>query len=248
VRLDATCRTAYRLGMIQHRPYENLPAADIGWLKARHHFRVDGTPDPVHAPIKSLYIWNDDQIAAGSGFPLHFHRDVEIITYVRRGSVTHQDVLGNTSELREGDVQVITAGTGIRHSEFNRGTEPLKIFQIWFEPSRKGGQPGYAMRRFPDLSNSGEWVVLASGLLEADNSGHLPIAAPARVLGCRIESGHHMSYPVREGHDLYVAVSRGEVVVNGLRVGEGDGIAVSDEQELRFEALSEADVVVAEMA
>jgi redox-sensitive bicupin YhaK (pirin superfamily) len=142
----------------------------------------------------------------------------------------------------------MTAGTGIRHSEFNRGSDTLKLFQIWFEPSHKGCTPGYAMRRFPDLSNCGNWVVLASGLSEADDSGHLPMAAPARVLGCHVASEQRVSYVVREKHDLYVVVSRGEMFVNGLRVGEGDGVAVSDEPELRFESLSEADVVVAEMA
>jgi hypothetical protein len=234
--------------MLRHRPHASLPSADLGWLKARHHFRVDGAPDPVHAPIKSLYIWNDDWFAAASGFPMHFHRDVEILTYVRSGSVTHQDILGNTSELRQGDVQVMTAGTGIRHAEFNRGSETLKLFQIWFEPDRKGCEPAYAMRRFPDLSNRGNWVTLASGLPEADDSKHLPMAAPARVLGCHVGREQRVLYPVRERHDLYAVVSRGEMLVNGLRLGEGDGVAVSDETELRFEALSDADVVVAEMA
>jgi len=234
--------------MLRYRPYAQLPSGDLGWLKARHHFRVDGIPDPVYAPIKSLFVWNDDRFAAASGFPMHFHRDVEILTYVRSGSVTHQDILGNMSELRQGDVQVMTAGTGIRHSEFNRGPEALQLFQIWFVPSRKGCAPAYAMRRFPDRSDCGNWVVLASGLPEVDDSEHLSMAAPARVLGCQIASEQRVTYAIRDRHDLYVVLSRGEVLVNGLRLGQGDGVAVSDEAELRFEALSEADVVVAELA
>jgi redox-sensitive bicupin YhaK (pirin superfamily) len=178
---------------------------------------------------------------------LHFHRDVEIVTYVRSGTVAHEDVLGNAYELREGDVQAMTAGTGIRHSEYNRGSEPLRIFQLWFEPGRKGETPGYAMRRFPEAGAAGTLKVLASGLPEADGSDHLPLSAAARLLGARIARGEEISYRVPQGHKLYVVASRGELRVNDLRIREGDGVAVSDEAELRFQALADADLVIAEV-
>jgi redox-sensitive bicupin YhaK (pirin superfamily) len=142
----------------------------------------------------------------------------------------------------------MTAGTGISNSEFNRGSEPLKIFQIWFAPNCKGITPRYSMRRFPDIGGSGDLVVLASGLPEAESSTHLPLTAAARVLGASVEEGQRLSYPVPEGHELYVVASRGEIRVNGLRIGEGDGVAAFAESELRFEALADTDLIVAEMA
>jgi quercetin 2,3-dioxygenase len=233
--------------MIDHRPFCALPAADLGWLKARHHFPVDGRHDPVHKPVKSLYVWNDDEFAAGQGFPLHYHRDVEIITYVRSGVVTHQDTLGNAYEIQAGDVQVMSTGTGLRHAEFNRGASPLRIFQIWIEPNRFGAPPSYATRRFPGRDRTNRLTVLASGLPEDASSNPLPLRADARLLAGRLEPGGAMRYEVQDRRNLYLVPSTGTVVINGVRVQQGDGVAITREPTLELRALEDTELVVVEL-
>ncbi len=234
--------------MIDHRPLSALPSANLGWLQARHHFPFNGRPDPAHMPVKSLYVWNDDEFAAGHGFPLHPHRDVEIITYVRTGIVTHGDTLGNAFEIQAGDVQVMSAGSGLRHSEFNRGDTPLKIFQIWIAPNQLGLPPSYAMRRFPGRERSNRLTVLASGLPEDASSEALPLRADARLLAGRLEAGASMKYEVLDGRDLYLVPAVGAVLLNGVRVEEGDGVAVTGERIVEFEALADTELVVVELA
>jgi redox-sensitive bicupin YhaK (pirin superfamily) len=234
--------------MIDHRPFSALPSVNRGWLQARHHFPFDGRLDPAHRPVKSLYVWNDDEFAAGHGFPLHPHRDVEIITYVRTGVVTHEDTLGNSYEIHAGDVQVMSAGSGIRHSEFNRTEAPLKIFQIWIAPNRLDVQPSYATRRFPGPERSNRLAVLASGLPEDASSEAVPLRADARLLAGRLEAGASMKYEVLDGRDLYLVPAAGAVLLNGVRIEEGDGVAVTGERVLEFEALADTELVVVELA
>ena len=233
--------------MIDHRPLSSLASADFGWLKARHHFPIDGRDDPAHAPVKSLYVWNDDEFAPGHGFPLHYHRDVEIITYVRAGVVTHEDTLGNSYELRSGDVQVMSTGSGLRHSEYNRGKLLLKVFQIWIAPNRLGARPTYAKRRFPGRDRSNGLTVLASGLAEDASSEPLPLRADARLLGGRLETSKSMRYDIGAGRDLYLVPALGKVLVNGACIEEGDGLAVTKESVLEFEALEHTELVVVEL-
>jgi redox-sensitive bicupin YhaK (pirin superfamily) len=233
--------------MIDHRPVSGLAGADLGWLKARHHFPVDGRHDPAHAPVKSLYVWNDDEFAPGHGFPLHHHRDVEIITYVRTGVVTHEDTLGNSYEIRAGDVQVTSAGSGLRHSEYNRGKFPLKVFQIWIAPNQLGAKPSYATRRFQGRERSNQLTVLASGLPEDASSDVLPLQADARLLVGRFEAGRGMTYEPRAGRDLYLVPASGTLSVNGARIDEGDGVAITNEASLNFEAFEESELVAVEL-
>jgi redox-sensitive bicupin YhaK (pirin superfamily) len=233
--------------MIDHRPFSALRGANLGWLKARHHFPVDGRPDPAHEPVKSLYVWNDDEIAPGGGFPLHHHQDVEIITYVRSGAVTHQDTLGNTYEIQAGDVQVMSTGAGLRHAEANRGNSPLRIFQIWLEPRLAGGTPAYATRRFPArLRNA--LSVMASGLAQDTDGDALPLRADARLLAGFLEAGGSLTYELDAHRDLYLVPAVGKVIVNGVAVDEGDGLAVSREARVEFTALRDTELVVVELA
>jgi redox-sensitive bicupin YhaK (pirin superfamily) len=234
--------------MIDHRPFAGLPSANAGWLSAHHHFPVDGRPDPKHTPVKSLYVWNDDTFSPRHGFPLHYHQNVEIITYVRNGSVTHTDTLGNSYEIAAGDIQVMSTGSGLRHAEFNQGSEPLKIFQIWLEPNQVGKAPAYAARRFPDATRSNQLVVLASGLAEDSHIDALPLRANARLLVGRLEAGRSLKHEIGKGHDLYLVPSTGTVLVDGVAVDAGDGVAVIGQAGVEFVAVQDTDLVIVELA
>jgi len=234
--------------MIDHRPFSRLPSANIGWLTARHHFPVDGRPDPKHTPVKSLYVWNDDTFAPGHGFPLHYHQNVEIITYVRSGAVTHEDTLGNQYEIAAGDIQVMSTGSGLRHAEFNGGTEPLKIFQIWLAPNQTGRAPTYAARRFPGVDRSNQLELLASGLQQDAAAGALPLRANARLLVGRLQAGRSLRHEIGAGHDLYLVPSAGTVRVDGVEVEAGDGIAVTDQASVEFSAVQDTELVIVELA
>ena len=234
--------------MIDHRPLSGLPKANIGWLRARHHFPVDGRPDPLHRPLKALYVWNDDEFAARHGFPLHYHENVEIVTYVRGGAVTHEDTLGNSYEIKAGDVQVMSTGSGLRHSEFNRGPMPLKLFQIWLSPNQVGGAPRYATKRFPGDERPNQLVVLASGMPQDMMSDALPLRANARLLAGHIEAGHSLTHEIAPGHDLYIVPSAGRVRVADIEVNAGDGVAVVNEAFVEFHALQNTEIVVVELA
>src|SRR5579863_3895335 len=166
--------------MIDLRTFDSLGGADHGWLKAKHHFSFADYADPDRDRWGALRVWNDDEIAPSSGFPPHPHANMEIITYVRDGAISHRDSLGNEGRTVAGDVQVMSAGTGIRHAEYNLEPTPTRIFQIWIEPDRSGGAPAWGAKPFPKGDRSGRWVVLASGQ-EADADA-LPIRADARVL------------------------------------------------------------------
>jgi redox-sensitive bicupin YhaK (pirin superfamily) len=234
--------------MIDHRPFAGLPNAKNGWLTARHHFPVNGRADPRHTTVKSLYVWNDDEFAPHHGFPLHHHHDVEIITYVRSGAVTHEDTLGNSYEIGAGDVQVMSTGSGLRHAEFNRGPEPLRIFQIWLAPNRFGGAPAYAARRFPGADRSNQLVVLASGIQQDAAADVLPLRADARLLAGRLRAGHSLTYEVGAGRDLYLVPSSGTVRVGGIEVEAGDGVAVTNEASIEFVAVRDSELVIVELS
>uniref|UniRef100_UPI0028121A27 pirin family protein n=1 Tax=Phenylobacterium sp. TaxID=1871053 RepID=UPI0028121A27 len=167
--------------MIERRPFADLGGADHGWLKARHHFSFANYYDPKKMGWGPIRVWNDDEIAPQSGFPPHPHADMEIITYVRQGAITHQDSLGNKGRTEAGDVQVMSAGSGIRHAEYNLEGDVTKIFQIWIEPKERGGQPAWGAKPFPKGDRAGRFVTLASGL--AGDEDALPIRTDARVAG-----------------------------------------------------------------
>ncbi|MFZ5670550.1 MAG: pirin family protein [Pseudomonadota bacterium] len=231
--------------MIDHRPFEQLGHADHGWLNARHHFSFAGWRDPDRMGWGALRVWNDDEIAPRSGFPPHPHADMEIVTYVRTGAITHQDSLGNQGRTAAGDVQVMSAGTGIRHAEYNLEDEVTTLFQLWILPTRRGGPPSWGARPFPRGDRSGRFVPLASGLGDADA---LPIRADARVLGANLKAGEATTYPLGAGRHAYLVSAAGRVVVNGVALNARDGAAIRDETTLTIRAEEDAELVLVDSA
>ena len=237
--------------MIERRPFEGLGGADHGWLKAKHHFSFANYYDPKRMSWGNLRVWNDDEIAAGAGFPPHPHADMEIITYVREGAITHQDSLGNKGRTEAGDVQVMSAGTGIVHSEYNLEAETTRIFQIWIEPTRRGDAPSWGTKPFPKGERSGQFVVLASGF-EADTieggGDALPIRTDARVVAATLKAGDSADYPLGSTRRAYLVPAKGEVEVNGVRLNARDGAAIAQEEVVKVKALSDAEIVLVDAA
>jgi quercetin 2,3-dioxygenase len=210
--------------MTELRPFAELGAADHGWLSARHHFSFASYQDPARMNWGSIRVWNDDVIAPGTGFAPHGHENMEIITYVRTGAITHKDSLGNEGRTEAGDVQVMSAGSGVRHSEFNHEDVPTTIFQIWIIPRETGGAPLWGAKPFPKDARSGKWAVLASGF--AEDSEALPIRADARVLGATLAAGATLSHEVAEGRHAYLVPATGMVSVDGIKANARDGVAL----------------------
>jgi redox-sensitive bicupin YhaK (pirin superfamily) len=219
-----------------------LDGAERGWLRAKHHFVVSADGNPAHAALGPLIVWNDDEIAVGSGFPLHGHRDLEIITYVRQGLLGHRDTLGSEGTIHAGDVQVMSAGTGIRHAEFNKGEVPLKLYQIWLVPREAGGEPAWDTRPFPKSDRSGRFVALASGF--ARDEGALPLRADARVLGAMLKAGESVRHELGPACRAYLVVASGHIEVNGELVGPLDGVAITNIAEVRISALKDSELVM----
>src|SRR5256885_1178455 len=210
--------------MIEVRPFSQLGSADHGWLKARHHFSFGSHYDPGNMGHGALRVWNDDEIAPNTGFPAHPHANMEIITYVREGAITHQDSLGNKGRTEAGDVQVMSAGSGIRHSEYNLDPDVTKIFQIWIEPTVAGGEPRWGTKPFPKADRSGQFVVLASG--KANDNDALAIRADARVMGVTLKAGETAEYALGASRHGYLVPASGAVDVDGVRLEERDGAAI----------------------
>jgi redox-sensitive bicupin YhaK (pirin superfamily) len=232
--------------MIERRPFDRLGGGDHGWLNTRHHFSFADYRDPKRMDWGALRVWNDDEIAPQTGFPPHPHADMEIITYVRQGAVTHQDSLGNKGRTKAGDVQVMSAGTGIRHSEYNLENDPTTIFQIWIVPTRRGGDPGWDTRPFPTSERAGHFVTLASGF--DDDPDALPIRADARVLGATLKGGEIVEYRLSANRRAYLVPAKGAVEVNGVRIEARDGAAIENERVLTVTALDDAEIVLADVS
>jgi len=228
--------------MIERRPFSELGGADHGWLKARHHFSFANYYNPGRMSWGALRVWNDDEIAPQSGFPPHPHSDMEIITYVRDGAITHKDSLGNTGRTGAGDVQVMSAGTGVRHAEYNLESELTRLFQIWIEPDQAGGPPSWGAKPFPKADRSGRFVTLASGLAEDQDA--LRIRASARVAGVTLRAGESVTYDLAAGRHAYLVLAKGEAEVNGVRLSARDGAAVKDEPLITVTAIEDAEVVL----
>lgn len=227
--------------MIALRPFALLGHANHGWLNARHHFSFAGYYDPDRMNWGALRVWNDDEIAPGQGFAPHPHRDMEIVTYVRSGAITHQDSLGNTGRTAAGDVQVMSAGTGIRHSEYNLEDVTTTLFQIWIQPSRKGGEAAWGNKPFPKGARDGSFVVLASGF---GDDGALPIRAAARVLGATVKAGETIHYRFDGNSHGYLVPATGSVCVNGVAAGPRDGVAIDSEAVLEIQAETDSELVL----
>ena len=232
--------------MIELRPYDSLGGANHGWLDAKHHFSFAGYHDPARVHWGNLRVWNDDAIAPQTGFPPHPHRDMEIITYVREGAITHQDNLGNKGRTEAGDVQVMSAGTGITHSEYNLEDVTTKIFQIWIIPTRDGEEPSWGAKPFPKGDRSGQFLTLASGY-ENDNDA-LPIRTNARVIGATLKAGETAEYPLGKDRKAYLVPAIGAVQIEDVRVNARDGAAISDLDVLRVTAIEDSEIVLVDAA
>ena len=227
--------------MIDVRPFSSLGGANHGWLNAKHHFSFANYYDPNRMSWGRLRVWNDDEIAAKSGFPPHPHSDMEIITYVRTGAISHEDSLGNKGRTVAGDVQVMSAGTGVRHSEFNLENEQTTLFQIWIEADKRGAPPSWGAQVFPKNDRSGKFSVLASG--DADD-GSLTINADAKVLGATLGAGETLTYSLGQGRRAYLVPAVGDIEVNGVPLNARDGAAIKDEAEITITAKADAELVM----
>jgi redox-sensitive bicupin YhaK (pirin superfamily) len=237
--------------MIELRPFNTLGAANHGWLDAHHHFSFANYHDPVRVHWGALRVWNDDAIAAGTGFPTHPHSDMEIITYVRKGAITHSDSMGNKGRTAAGDVQVMSAGSGVRHSEYNLEDEETRIFQIWIIPDARGGTPSWGARQFPKDDRNGAFIPLASGAANDDDarSGALPIRADARVLGATIKAGESVTYTPRSAdRHLYLVPATGKVRIGEVEAVARDGVAITQLASISITALEDSEVVLVDAA
>ena len=232
--------------MIERRGFDGLGGADHGWLKAKHHFSFANYYDPKRMGWGPIRVWNDDEIAPNSGFPPHPHSDMEIITYVREGAITHQDSLGNKGRTEAGDVQVMSAGSGIRHAEYNLESDTTRIFQIWIEPARTGGAPAWGAKPFPKGDRSGRFVTLASGF--EDDGEALPIRTPARVLGATLKAGETTEHVLDAARHAYLVPAKGRVEVNGVTLEARDGAAITGETSLTITALEASELVLVDAA
>ena len=233
--------TATTAPRTDRRPFASLGHADHGWLDARHHFSFASYHDPERMGWGALRVWNDDTIAAGAGFPPHPHRDMEIVTFVRSGAITHQDSLGNTGRTAAGDVQVMSAGSGVRHAEVNAEDETTTLFQIWIEPRERGGAPSWGPRPFPRGERSGRFVTLASGF--AEDADALPIRADARVLAATLKAGERAVLEVGAGRHAYLVPATGRITVDGQAFNARDGAALTGGAAFEIVATQDAEIV-----
>ncbi len=224
--------------MIELRPYNELGG--------RHHFSFADYYNPKRMSWGQLRVWNDDSIAARSGFPPHPHRDMEIITYVRSGAITHEDNLGNRGRTEAGDVQVMSAGTGIAHSEMNEEDVATQIFQIWIMPDERGLPPSWGTKPFPKGERSGSFVTLASGL--PGDTDALAIRANARLVAATLKAGQSTEYQIAPGRKVYLVPASGQIEINGVVAAAGDGVAISDETLLKVSAQQDSEIVLVDVA
>ena len=232
--------------MIEIRDFDSLGHAEHGWLTAKHHFSFAGYHDPARMGWGKLRVWNDDLIQAKTGFPPHSHRDMEIITYVREGAITHRDHLNNEGRTVAGDVQVMSAGRGIRHEEWNLEDEDTRIFQIWIEPNRQGVTPRWETASFPKEGRKGRLVPLASGKADVPAEA-LWIAQDAEVLGASLDAGVEVTHLIGEGRLAYLVPAKGRVKVNGIELSERSGAAIRDVAKLAIRALEDAEIVLVDL-
>lgn len=233
--------------MIERRSLDSLGGANHGWLDAKHHFSFADYHDPRRMHWGSLRVWNDDAIQPGSGFPPHSHGDMEIITYVRQGAITHEDNLGNKGRTPAGDVQVMSAGSGITHAEYNLEPGVTRIFQIWIFPDQRGGTPSWGTKPFPKGERSGRFITLASGMAGDDDA--LPIRANARVSGATLKAGESTEYRFTDASRYgYLVPNTGKVEVDGVLLEARDGAAISGVDSIRITALEDSELVLVDTA
>jgi len=234
--------------MIDVRPFATLGGANHGWLKAKHHFSFANYHDPARMNWGRLRVWNDDEIAPGTGFDAHPHRDMEIITYVREGAITHRDNLGNEGRTGAGDVQIMSAGTGVVHAEYNLEPETTKIFQIWIMPDKRGAKPNWGAKAFPKANRDAAFEVLASGRPADAGAGALPINVNGAVMAATIAKGQTLTQTLEPGRAAYLVLAKGAATVNGAPLAERDGAGIAGEPEIAITATEDAEVVMVEVA
>ncbi|HYE97541.1 MAG TPA: pirin family protein [Planctomycetota bacterium] len=228
--------------MIAIRKADERGHFDHGWLDTRHTFSFADYHDPRHMGFRVLRVINEDRVKPGQGFGTHGHRDMEILTVVLSGAIAHKDSLGSGEILRPGEVQRMTAGTGVTHSEFNPSTtEPLHLYQIWIFPNRKGLKPEYEQRAFPAEERRGRLRLVAS---PDGADGSLRIHQDARVYVSELSPGQTTSHGLGEGRHAWVQAARGTVELNGRRLDAGDGAAVSAESDLVLKGVTDAELLL----
>ena len=232
--------------MISVRRAAERGHADHGWLDTWHTFSFADYHDPAHMGFRDLRVVNEDRVRPGHGFPTHSHRDMEILSYVLEGALEHRDSLGNGSVIRPGEVQRMSAGTGVRHSEFNpSATEPLHFLQIWILPAARGLPPEYEQRPFPVEERRGNLRLIAS---PDGSGGSLTIRQDARVFSGLLASGDSIEQPLARDRHAWLQVARGEVALDGHELAPGDGVAVSGETKIRLEATRDGEVLLFDLA
>ena len=227
--------------MVYLRSFGDISGLDAGWLQAKHHFAIGPYGNPAHKAVGNLIVLNDDEIAPHTGFGLHHHENVEIVSYLREGTVTHRDDQGNIGKTHAGDVQVMSAGTGIRHSEENEEDDPVRLFQIWLKPSAAGGIPQWGNKPFPKADRAGAFVPLASG---RNAEGALPIRTDAEVYGALLQAGARASFSFRKGDSGYLVPATGEVEVGMVQVGAREGLVIEDEKMVAINALRDSELIL----
>jgi quercetin 2,3-dioxygenase len=228
--------------MIDIRRSAERGGGDFGWLKTQHSFSFDTYHDPRFMGFRSLRVINEDWVQAGHGFPLHPHRDMEIITYVLDGAIEHQDSMGNGSIIRPGDGQRMSAGTGVQHSEANASkTEAAHLLQIWILPDRRGHEPGYEQKAFPEAEKRGRLRLIAS---PDGADGSVTIHQDARLYVSLLQPGQEVKHELGKGRYAWLQVARGAVELNGKSLTQGDGAAISDEQQLIVKATKDAEILL----
>jgi quercetin 2,3-dioxygenase len=232
--------------MVSVRPSAERGRAQLSWLDSRHTFSFDQYYDPRHMGFRALRVINEDRVAPKGGFPTHPHRDMEIVTYVLEGALEHKDSMGNGSIIRPGEVQRMSAGTGITHSEYNpSGNEPVHLLQIWILPDRKGIQPSYEQRDYSELLSGGTLARVASG---QGAPGAVEIHQDAEILATRLRLGARAEHVLAPERHAWVQVARGSAEVNGIKLEAGDGAAVSGERAVAITALTDCEVLLFDLA
>lgn len=234
-------QTASNAVTIQHRPFSTLGKRDHGWLKANFHFSFADYYEPARMNWGRIRVWNDDEIAPQSGFPPHPHDNMEIITYVREGAITHRDSMGNVGRTEAGDVQVMSAGTGVTHSEYNLEDRLCRLFQIWIMPRKKDVPPAWSQQRFPKAEAGADFKIMASGY---NDPGALPINADARILGAALKPGERVQYDFDAGHFAYLVLATGQIKIGETEYRPRDGVAISGRGLITITAISDTTLVM----
>ena len=232
--------------MIRVRPAGERGKTQIGWLDSRHTFSFGDYHDPQNMGFSHLRVINEDRVRPGAGFPTHSHRDMEIITYVLEGALAHKDSTGTSSVIRVGDVQRMSAGTGISHSEYNASqTEPVHFLQIWIVPNETELQPGYEQRSLNLEKNSSKWVLIAA---RDGREGAVKLHQDVELYLAAISAGQQLNYRLKPGRQAWLQVTRGATTINGMLLGAGDGASVSEEQTLEVTAVQVAELLLFNLA